>query len=35
MAMLELELIVGKVAFKVNSIEEVNEISASDGFMKY
>lgn len=29
------ELIVGKVAFKVNSIEEVNEISASDGFMKY
>ncbi|WP_339258236.1 DUF4352 domain-containing protein [Lysinibacillus sp. FSL K6-3209] len=29
------ELIVGKVAFKVNSIDEVNEISAANGFMKY
>jgi len=29
------ELKVGKVAFKVNSIAEVNEISAANGYMKY
>lgn len=29
------ELIVGNVAFKVNSIGEVSEISAANGFMKY
>lgn len=29
------ELTVGKVTFKVNSIGEVNEISAANGYMKY
>ncbi|MBD8522504.1 DUF4352 domain-containing protein [Lysinibacillus fusiformis] len=29
------ELSVGKVIFKVNSINEVNEISAANGYMKY
>lgn len=29
------ELKVGKVTFKVNSIAEVNEISAANGYMKY
>lgn len=29
------ELKVGKVIFKVNSINEVNEISAANGYMKY
>jgi len=29
------ELTVGKVTFKVNSMEEVNEISAANGYMKY